>query len=288
VGGVPGQASFRYGGLNHLGWVTSFSIEGEEREDDLLRRYEELQRFDHTFAGLDADLVRRVGALPTEYLFYYYDARRYVDNMLAAGTSRGQDVARLNQALLDEIGQAFSNGDADAAWSVYSDGIGQRSASYMAADTARPPEPAGSAEASAPGLDQAPRLGGYEAVALSVVDAFITNSSSGQQGPEVIVNTLNGTSLSFLAPDDVVEVPAQVTAEGIVPLPCPDLPRSAIGLISQVKEYERAIVEAAVTGDARLAAVGLALHPLVPGITAARQLVEDYRREHGPYLAYLR
>jgi 6-phospho-beta-glucosidase len=197
-------------------------------------------------------------------------------------------VARLNQALLDEIGQAFSNGDADAAWSVYSDGIGQRSASYMAADTARPPEPAGSAEASAPGLDQAPRLGGYEAVALSVVDAFITNSSSGQQGPEVIVNTLNGTSLSFLAPDDVVEVPAQVTAEGIVPLPCPDLPRSAIGLICQVKEYERAIVEAAVTGDARLAAVGLALHPLVPGITAARQLVEDYRREHGPYLAYLR
>ena len=45
----------------------------------------------------------------------------------------------------------------------------------------------------------------------------------------------------------------------------------------QVKEYERGVVEAAMTGDAGLAAVALAQHPLVPGITAARELIAEYR-----------
>ena len=41
------------------------------------------------------------------------------------------------------------------------------------------------------------------------------------------------------------------------------------------------------TGDAGLAAVSLAQHPLVPGITAARELIDEYIDEHGEYLAYL-
>jgi len=46
--------------------------------------------------------------------------------------------------------------------------------------------------------------------------------------------------------------------------------------------------EAAMTGDAGLAGVALALHPLVPGITAARELIAEYRAAHGEHLAYLR
>jgi len=42
------------------------------------------------------------------------------------------------------------------------------------------------------------------------------------------------------------------------------------------------------TGDAGLAAVALAQHPLVPGITAARELIGEYRAEHGEHLAYLK
>jgi 6-phospho-beta-glucosidase len=56
----------------------------------------------------------------------------------------------------------------------------------------------------------------------------------------------------------------------------------------QVKEYERGVVEAAMTGNAELAAVALALHPLVPGLTAARELLAEYRDRHGQHLAYLR
>ena len=39
---------------------------------------------------------------------------------------------------------------------------------------------------------------------------------------------------------------------------------------------------------ADLAGVALAQHPLVPGITAARELIAEYRAAHGQHLAYLR
>jgi 6-phospho-beta-glucosidase len=55
----------------------------------------------------------------------------------------------------------------------------------------------------------------------------------------------------------------------------------------EVKEYERGVVEAAMTGDRGLASVALSQHPLVPGITAARELMAEYRDRHGQYLAYL-
>ena len=74
---------------------------------------------------------------------------------------------------------------------------------------------------------------------------------------------------------------------GLTPLAVPELPRAARALVEQVKEYERGIVEAAMTGDAGLAAVALSQHPLVPGITAARELIAEYRERHGQHLAYL-
>jgi 6-phospho-beta-glucosidase len=96
LGASEEALSFDYSGLHHLGWISSVSVEGVERIGDVLDRFEELQRFDHRFAALDADMVRRVGAVPTEYVFYYYDPDRYVDRVKRAGTSRGQDVLRLN------------------------------------------------------------------------------------------------------------------------------------------------------------------------------------------------
>jgi 6-phospho-beta-glucosidase len=140
---------------------------------------------------------------------------------------------------------------------------------------------------SADGLDSAGggadiRPGGYEGVALQVI-AALTDRKPGA----VIVNTRNGACLPFLDPDDVVEVPAHIDGGGIAPLAGGELPRSARGLVTQVKEYEREVVSAAVTGDAERAALALALHPLVPGVTVAREMMSEYRERHGPSLAYL-
>jgi 6-phospho-beta-glucosidase len=126
-------------------------------------------------------------------------------------------------------------------------------------------------------------MGGYEGIALRVIAGL-----TGRRPAEVIVNTPNGSSLPFLEADDVVEVPSLVHEGGLEPLATNPLPSSARGLVTQVKQYERAIVEAAVTGDAGLAALALALHPLVPGVSVARSMMEDYRERHGADLAYLK
>ena len=290
------SVAFSYAGLNHLGWISSFTVAGREQVGTLLERYEELQRFDQHFAAFDAGFVRRLGAIPTEYDYYYYEPRRYVEAVAQAGASRGADVLRLNSGLVTDVAKAFSAGDVHDAWNAYLTQMGIRRASYMRTDMAGEsmPVPAPSANGMAPetgrdaeGLGPAGggadvRHGGYEGVALQVI-AALTDRKPGA----VIVNTRNGACLPFLDPDDVVEVPAHIDGGGIAPLAGSALPRSARGLVTQVKENEREVVSAAVTGDAERAALALALHPLVPGVTVAREMMSEYRERHGPSLAYL-
>jgi 6-phospho-beta-glucosidase len=286
LGADRDRVSFSYGGLNHLGWITSFAVDGEERIGTLLDRYEDLRRFDHVFAAFDPAQVRRLGAIPTEYVYYFYEPARYVAAVARAGASRGADVLRLNTELLAAIASAFDAGGVDDAWSAYSTLMGIRRDTYMRTDTdgdnAQAQARARRA-AAGPADSDGGRPGGYAGVALQVIDGLTARSPG-----EVIVNTRNGASLSFLDPDDVVEVPALVHGGGVSPLAIGRLPRSAIGLITQTKEYERELVEAAVTGDAGLAALALAVHPLVPGVTVAREMISEYRERHGPHLAYLR
>jgi 6-phospho-beta-glucosidase len=286
LGADRDRVSFSYGGLNHLGWITSFAVDGEERIGTLLDRYEELRRFDHVFAAFDPAQVRRLGAIPTEYVYYFYEPARYVAAVARAGASRGADVLRLNSELLAAIASAFAAGGVDDAWSAYSTLMGIRRDTYMRTDTdgdnAQAQARARRA-AAGPADSDGGRPGGYAGVALQVIDGLTARSPG-----EVIVNTRNGASLGFLDPDDVVEVPALVHGGGVSPLAIGRLPRSAIGLITQTKEYERELVEAAVTGDAGLAALALAVHPLVPGVTVAREMISEYRERHGPHLAYLR
>jgi alpha-galactosidase/6-phospho-beta-glucosidase family protein len=281
-----GRVRARYGGLNHLGWITSFEVDGEELIGDLLARFGDLQRSGHEFAAFDADEVRRVGAIPTEYVYYYYDPRRYVDGVARAGSSRGQDVQGLNDELLTAIGEAFADDDVNAAWSAYVNLTGVRHDTYMKTDTQGA---SGQAEArasrSAAGMVPigASELGGYEGLALRVIDGL-----AGRGASDVIVNMRNGGALDFLDAGDIVEVPARVDTEGLTQLEAADLPRSARALVLAVKDYERGIVEAAMSGNATMAAVALAQHPLVPGITAARELINEYIDLHGEHLAYLR
>ena len=211
------SVAFSYGGLNHLGWISSFTVAGREHVGTVLERYEELQRFDHQFAAFDAGFVRRLGAIPTEYDYYYYEPRRYVEAVAQAGASRGADVLRLNSGLLTDIAKAFDAGDVHDAWHAYFTQMGIRRASYMRTDMAGEGMPIAAPAAGRPGPGHRPRRrrpgpgrrrggirpGGYEGVALQVI-AALTDRTPGA----VIVNTRNGACLPFLDPDDVVEVPA--------------------------------------------------------------------------------
>jgi 6-phospho-beta-glucosidase len=78
-----------------------------------------------------------------------------------------------------------------------------------------------------------------------------------------VVDVRNDETLAGLAADDVVEVPARVTREGVVPLTQRRLAPELLGLTQHVAAYERLAAKAAVTGDLATARKALLAHPLI-------------------------
>jgi 6-phospho-beta-glucosidase len=89
-----------------------------------------------------------------------------------------------------------------------------------------------------------------------------------------VVDTRNGPTLDGLSADDVVEVPARVGREGVVPLEQRPLAPELLGLVQHVAAYERLTARAAVTQDRVLAKKALLTHPLIGQNALAEQLVD--------------
>jgi 6-phospho-beta-glucosidase len=258
--GVPrDELWFDYFGINHLGWLRAVLHRGRDLLPELLADDDRLEGFEEGRL-FGAAWVRAIGMIPNEYLYYYYGQREALDSM-RAGNVRAE-------VLLEEQRRFYAGngGDALAEWRA---ATGRREASYMA-------------EAwSAKGVPQAQvsdarEPGGYGGVALQIVDAVMNAR------PRVmILNTANRSSMPFLDEEAVVEVSCVVGPGGVMPTAIGDVPLECKGLISQVRAAERAAIEAAVTGSRAQALRAFALHPLVPSVAVAEELLRAYVHEHG-------
>jgi 6-phospho-beta-glucosidase len=131
-----------------------------------------------------------------------------------------------------------------------------------------------------PTLDTKPALleqrGGafYSEAAVGLV-----RSLSADDGAVHVVDTRNNGTLSGLAGDDVVEVPARVGAAGTEPLPQRPLAPELLGLVQHVAAYERLTAEAAVTRDPATARKALLAHPLIGQVEMVDSLLEPLLAE---------
>jgi 6-phospho-beta-glucosidase len=116
------------------------------------------------------------------------------------------------------------------------------------------------------------RRGGsfYSEAAVGLVRSLSTGD-----GAVHVVDTRNEGTLAGLADDDVVEVPARVTADGPVPLRQEPLAPELLGLIQHVAAYERLTVEAATTREAVAARKALLAHPLIGQVEMVDGLVDE-------------
>ncbi len=86
-------------------------------------------------------------------------------------------------------------------------------------------------------------------------------------------------------PEDwVLEMPCDVSRDGVTPLPAEPLPPVSYGLLAQVKMYELLTVEAAVHGDRNAAYQALLANPLGPAADQAEAVLEDMLETHRAYL----
>ncbi|MDE8667165.1 6-phospho-beta-glucosidase [Pseudarthrobacter sp. H3Y2-7] len=285
-----------YCGLNHLGWLYRLESGGRDLLPGLLAdpaalaSFEEGRLFPQPF-------LAELGALPNEYLYYYYQRDAAAAAMRTMPVTRGESIHHQQAELYPRL--AASGADAYRLWDA---ARRSREEGYLA-----------EARTHGEQRDEADLAGGgYERVALAVMRALAGGTADGSGGPgtasggratQLILNTPNtlptapaqadtqadtqaataaGTppqpAIPGLPADAVVEVPCTVTPDGALPLPQSAPGHDQLALLQRVKRVEQLTVRAATQGDRAAAVDAFSRHPLVDSAVLGAALLEGYER----------
>lgn len=270
-----------YYGLNHLGWLYRLESGGRDLLPGLLAdpaalaSFEEGRLFPQPF-------LAELGALPNEYLYYYYQRDGAAAAMRAMAVTRGESIHQQQSDLYPRL--ASSGADAYRLWDA---ARRSREEGYLA-----------EARTHGEQRDEADLAGGgYERVALAVMRALAggPGASSGERATQLILNTPNTLptppaqattpasapptrAIPGLPADAVVEVPCTVTPDGAVPLPQSEPGPQQLALLRRVKEVEQLTVRAATLGDRAAAVDAFSRHPLVDSAQLGAALLAGYER----------
>jgi 6-phospho-beta-glucosidase len=256
LGAPSSECRFDYLGLNHLGWVREVWRRGEPQmarilaDDALLARIYRAPLF-------EPDRLRALGALPTDYVYFYERADAALENTRKGGTSRGAALVSMNAALFEAL-----NKGAEDPVRLYEAYLAERSGTYFSLEAQ-----GDAARKNAP--TEAALLSGYDKMAVTVIQSIHENL-----GRLIPLSVSNNGNITGLRKDDVVEVPCLVDANGAHPLYVGAPPETVRPRLEQVKAYERATVNAALSGSRDEAIDALALNPLVGNRALAGRLAE--------------
>ncbi len=254
-----------YAGLNHLGWVRRVWARGEDVTANLLANHQALRSL-YPADLFAPELIRSLGVIPTEYLYFYYRRGAAYRNQARVKTTRAAEIERLNEQVLAEISKTLDCGDESRAIDAYTRYLNQRSGSYLKLEAS-----GGSAfDPPAARADPFRSATGYHRMALEVIGALRWETPRG-----VVANVLNQSALDDFADDDVIETICDISSAGVRPRRFGRLPEPVRGLALAMKAFEREAVRAAVERSALRARSALLLHPLVGDWDAAEDLVRS-------------
>ncbi|RZS82755.1 6-phospho-beta-glucosidase [Motilibacter rhizosphaerae] len=255
----PSAVQPDYVGLNHAGWLRALVADGVDHLPRLLADDAALATFEEgrLFGG---ELLRALGALPNEYLWYHYRRAAALGSVDAQERTRGE-VVRAQQ---EEFYAAAAGAAPEQALGAWLRALGAREETYFAEGRS------GAARDAADVADE-----GYEGVALDLLGAL-----SGAGARRLVLDVRNGTTLPALPADGVVEVVCEVDEHGARPLPAAPLTLHQTGLLAALKASERAVLAAATTppGSAQDAELlrAFTYAPLIADVDRARDLLRGY------------
>lgn len=270
---LGGPVTCDYAGLNHLGWVRRVTQNGQDVTQQLLNN-EDLLRSLYPADLFDPVLIRTLGLIPTEYLFFYYSQTRALSNQVKAGSTRGAEIEKMNLDLF----AALASEKPTEGLNVYRNYLMRRNASYMKLE--------GESGSAFSTYEEQPdpfaAATGYHRIAVEVLLGL--NSDTPRQA---VLNVPNHGTIKGMASEDVVEVLCDITRAGPVPRKVGRLPDSVRGLVLSVKSYERTLIEAAVQKSFSLAQLALLEYPIISEWEPAGQLLRALIAVD-PDLAYLK
>ncbi len=254
-----------YLGINHLGWLRSLDSGGRDLLPELLAG-DQVETFEEGKL-FGAGVLRALGAIPNEYLHFYYSARELTAGLLT-GTTRGEVLESQQSAFYRS-----AKGEPAHAAEFWEASRHQREETYLA-----------EARADDEQRDvQDLTGGGYQEVALDLIGAL-----TGGPAVELIVNAANGSSVPQLPTDTVVETRCRIDATGATPLPTTPLDLHQLGLMSSVRAAEEAVISAVVNGSRAEAVRAFAIHPLIGSWQIAERLTASVIVDNPELAALLR
>jgi 6-phospho-beta-glucosidase len=269
----PSEVQCEYAGLNHLGWVRRVLVRGEDVTARLLENEQALRQLYHAEL-FDPLLIRTLNLIPSEYLFFYYSQRKAYRNQRTAGASRGEELMRMNAGLFSQLQSETPR----AALATYRRYLMHRNASYLrleaeAGTAFRPPQ-------DEPDPFDTPT--GYHKIAVEVISGLVSDKPR-----SVVVNVRNGNCIEDLSPEDVVEVPCQISAQGVKPVRVGRLPESVRGLVLAVKAYERSAIRAVIEKSWPVALLAMLEYPAIGQWEIAENLRKVWMAADPEHLGYL-
>lgn len=270
----PSEVQCEYAGLNHLGWVRRVLVRGEDVTPGLLGNEPALRQLYHAEL-FDPLLIRTLNLIPSEYLFFYYSQRKAYRNQITAGASRGEELMRMNAGLFSQLQSETPR----AALATYRRYLMQRNASYLRLEAE-----AGTAFRALPNEpDPFDAPTGYHKIAVEVMGGLVSDKPR-----RVVVNVRNGDSIEDLSPEDVVEVPCDISAEGVKPVRVGRLPESVRGLVLAVKAYEHSAIRAVIEKSWPVAQLAMLEYPIIGQWEIAESLRKVWTAADREHLGYLK
>ncbi|MBB3322887.1 glycoside hydrolase [Atlantibacter sp. RC6] len=256
-------------GLNHFSWFTNITVNGESVTEKLVNMPELYARTAMQY--FSPELVRLCdNQLLNEYLYYYYYKEEALAAIQASGETRGEQIARINREMREELSGIDVKAEPQRAFSVWMKHYLRRENSYMQNESQQEKfhtrEPLTLQQ-----FIEEPDTGGYAGVALDILEAV-----NSKETKRIVVSIPNNGTLDFLRPDDVIEISCDLSKDGLKPVTPAYVPQAQKNMIACVKEYERLGVEAILTGDRSLAVRALMAHPLIGSWSLAEKLVHAY------------
>ncbi len=244
----PKRLRMDFAGLNHMVFGLNFYLDGRDIRKEAM---DALQRADAyiSMANImaepwDPDFIRGLDVMPCPYLRYYWKQGDMLEKDLKNFESNGTRA----EVVKELEGELFE---------LYRD----------------------------PNLKTKPkqleeRGGAYYSDAACELISSIYNDRRDIQ----VVNTLNRGAVANLPYDCAVEVSSIITREGPRPLGVGELPEEVIGIVRQIKTFERLTADAAVSGDRTKALTALNINPLIPSDRVGRIILEEMLISHRKYL----
>ena len=98
---VGEDADIKYVGLNHLSWMTSVKVNGEEKIDELIANgFSPKVMANIKDDGFSLETLAAIHALPSSYLQYYYCRDAKLDHLMTDEKSRAQICMEIEEDLL--------------------------------------------------------------------------------------------------------------------------------------------------------------------------------------------